>query len=219
MLVDQGRQGEFGKGAAAGQHFVKHNAKGVDVALRPNFAAADLFRRKVGWRADNIALGDAGLGADFHSDAKIAKIGVAIFIQQDVVGLDVPMYDAIAMSEGQSRADLLQDLAGRFRVQDAMLVNAVAQTAAAQIAHHQKRAVRLAPIVIQRHNMRMLQTSDNLSLAFKAADEFRRIGVFGQNDLDGHLAQNSALAGAVDNAIAPLTQKSLDIVRLNSCAS
>ncbi len=48
--------------------------------------------------------------------------------------------------------------------------------------------------------MGVLQAGDELGFGFEAADEFRVVGVAGQDDLDGHLALDQRLDGAVDDA-------------------
>ena len=80
----------------------------------------------------------------------------------------------------------------------------VAQAAAAQVAHDQIRPVRLAPVVVERHDVRVLEPGHELRLGLEAADELRIVGQRRADDLHRHLAPDLRLERAVDDPERPL---------------
>ncbi len=99
--------GDFGKGRAAGEHFVQHRAQRIDVAPCVHTAHVfDLLRRHVMRRAEHeIRLGGEGHGLDASrcerlGDAEVDDLGhrTAIHLSdEDVGGLEVAMNDAFLM--------------------------------------------------------------------------------------------------------------------------
>ena len=85
---------------------------------------------------------------------------------------------------------------------DWTILQLIFQTATPQQAHNQVSRIRFAPIIIQRHNVRVFQAGDKLSLGLKAANEIGVVGITGQNNFDGHIALNGWLQGPVDNTKA-----------------
>ena len=72
--------------------------------------------------------------------------------------------------------------------------------AAAQQAHDQVGHARFAPVVVQRHDVRMLEPRDQLRFGLEAADEVGVIGVLRQDDLDGDFALDERLHRPIDRA-------------------
>lgn len=88
---------------------------------------------------------------------------------------------------------VIQEYVGRFDV----LVQP-----ATQQAHNQVSGVRLTPVVVQRHDVRMLQPGDQMRLRLKAANEGRVVGKPGQDNLHGHVPLHRRLHGAIDDTEA-----------------
>ncbi|MCZ7627461.1 MAG: hypothetical protein M5R38_18345 [Candidatus Methylomirabilis sp.] len=93
--------------------------------------------------------------------------------------------------------DLIQQPGDRVHRPGTVTLNRIMEIAAAQPAHHQIGIVRLAPEIVQRHDVHVLQPGDDLGLRFEPADEFGRVGVARQDDLDGDFALDSRLEGAI----------------------
>ena len=76
----------------------------------------------------------------------------------------------------------------------------VGEAAGVDQAHHEVRGTRLAPVVVQRDDVRVLEPGDELGLGLEPADERRVVGELGPDHLDRHLAPDDRLVGAEDRA-------------------
>ena len=76
----------------------------------------------------------------------------------------------------------------------------VGEAAGVDEAHHQVRGTGLAPVVVQRDDVRVLQPGDELGLGLEAADERRIVGEPGLDHLDRHLPPDDRLVGAEHRA-------------------
>ena len=63
--------------------------------------------------------------------------------------------------------------------------------------------------------MRVFQPRNQLRFDFEAANELRLIGVFRQDDLDGDIATNRGLIGAIDYTEPPCTDALTQLVALD----
>ena len=63
-------------------------------------------------------------------------------------------------------------------------------------AHHEVGGTGLAPVVVQRDDVRVLEPGDELGLGLEPADERRVVGELGRDHLDRHLAPDDRLVGA-----------------------
>ena len=150
-----------GEGRLAGQHLVGHRAQRVHVAAGADVALAHrLLGRHVRRRAERHAgLGHAAAAGLLHRerDAEVGDQRLAI-LQQDVLGLDVAMDDALRV--GVTRGQLATSFVSRMRVVDRKLLlagQAVAERLALDERHDVvEEAVGLAG-VDQPEDVRMLQ--------------------------------------------------------------
>ena len=81
----------------------------------------------------------------------------------------------------------------------------VGEAAAVDQPHHQVRGTGLAPVVVQRDDVRVLQPGDELGLGLEPADERRIVGEPGLDHLDRHLTPDDRLIGAEHRAERPST--------------
>ena len=88
---------------------------------------------------------------------------------------------------GERAADLGKQARGSLQLPGAA-VERLSQRAAAQPAHHQVGAVGIAPVVVERDDVRVLELRDELCLGLEAADEGGLVDELGADDLDRHLA-------------------------------
>ena len=141
--------------------------------------------------------GDDLAGTD--RDPEVGQVGVAVVVEQDVVRVDVTVDHTGPMRRLEGVAQLIDHRHGLGGRERAVLEDR-GQAPAAHQTRHEVGRVRLAPVVVQRDDVRMLQRRDHLRLGLEAADEGRVVGEVGTDDLDRHLATDSGLIGAVGRA-------------------
>ena len=104
-----------GEGQAARQQLVEHRAHGVHVGGRGQLGTQGLLGRHVGGRAQHLAgAGAHGLDAAHHlGDAEVGHLERVGPAEEEVVGLDVAMEDALVVGVVQGAARRDHDAAGR----------------------------------------------------------------------------------------------------------
>ncbi len=161
--------------------------------------------------------GHAGAAGARHcqGDAEIGDQGLLV-VEQDVLGLDIPVDDAVAMRVIQRRADFGGDAHG---IRDGELLlsrQAIAERLALDERHDVvRRAVDLAGID-QPQDVGVLQVGDGLDLTQEplGADDGRELGA---QHLDGDLAVVLEVVGEVDGGHAALAELALDRVAVGQC--
>ena len=104
---------------AGGDHLVEHDGQRVHVASWISRLALSLFGRKIGGCThDRTGLGQivgrrSGNGA---CDAEVGHLDLAGIVDQYVAGLDVAMYDSIAVGERQRCSYVAGDVSGSVGV-------------------------------------------------------------------------------------------------------
>ena len=154
----------------AHQHFIRHRAKRIDVALGRDVAlphcllGAHVLRRAE--RHPRLGHPPAGGVRRREGDAEVGHQRAAV-VQQDVLRLDVALHDPPAVRVVERAGDLGGD-AHRVGNRELLLaVQPVAQRLALHVRHHiEEEAVGLARVV-QRKDMRMLQIRRDLDLGEK----------------------------------------------------
>ncbi len=73
-------------------------------------------------------------------------------------------------------------------------------------AHHEVGGAGLAPVVVERDDVRVFEPGDELGLGLEPADERRVVGELGRDHLDRHLAPDDRLVGAIDGAERAATE-------------
>ena len=136
--------------------------------------------------------------AGCFGNAKVTQVGVAIFVQQDIGWLDIAMNHTGTMGGMQRHADLPHDLHHKLDRQWPLLQQ-TEQAAAAQQAHHQESHTGLAPVIVERDDVGVLEPGNQLRFSAEAADEIRVIGIFRPDDLDRHISLEDGLGGAIDD--------------------
>ena len=113
------------EGHASGEHFVKHHAAAVNIAASVRRLTAGLLGAEIMDGAHNaVALGQRG--AIRHAgDAEIRDLDVALGVDEDILGLDVPVDNAVLVGvlEGRQNAD--GDLCGGLRIQAAFFMDQI----------------------------------------------------------------------------------------------
>ena len=157
--LHRGSGRKSGEGVATGEQFVQDDAQAVNVGLRRDGFVEKLLRRSIAGGDWQVRPGRFAAVLPGAGDAEIGQVSVAVFIQKDVGRFDIAMDDALPVGSGQGGGDLIDEGDGRCHPQRPFRQR-ILQTAAAQPAHDQKRAVRLAPVIIQRRDVGMFQPGD-----------------------------------------------------------
>ena len=140
-----------------------------------------------------------------EGDPEVGQVHVALVVEQQVAGLDVAVHDASMMSRAQCAADLIHDAHRLVEVERAV-DETILDRPSAQPAHHEVRAARLSPEVVERHDVGMLEAGDELRLVLEPADERGVVGEVGVDDLHRDIAAHAGLGRAVHDAEATLTE-------------
>ena len=198
----------------AGEHFVRDRAERVDVGARVDGAFP---HRRLGthvlWRAE----GESGLRHPSTSDrlhrernAEIRNEGLTV-VEQDVLGLDIPVYDTLSVRIVQGTRHFPRDA---HSLRDGELLLALqprTQRLAGHDGHHVIEQSLGVARVEQRQNVRMLQPRGGLDLRQEPLAAERRTQVWMQ-DFDGHLAIVLVVVREVDGRHTAGTELALDAV-------
>ena len=138
---------------------------------------------------------------DVVGDAEIGKVGVGIFVEQDVIGLNIAVDDTVTVRDHERGGDFIDQASGASGIPCPMF-QCLPQAAAGNPTHDQVRAIRLAPVVVERDDVRVFEAGDQFGFDLEAADKVGLVGVFGEDDFDGDGALEQRLIGAVDHAKA-----------------
>ncbi len=137
------------------------------------------------------------VGADGHTE--VGQVGEAVAVDEDVLRLHVAVDDTVAMGRAQRAGDLGEHGRGAIGRQRPAGEH-VGEAAGVDQSHHQVRGTGLAPVVVQRDDVRVLQPGDELGLGLEPADERRIVGEPGLDHLDRHLTPDDRLVGAEHRA-------------------
>ena len=142
-------------------------------------------------------IGDDASPSAAERNPEVVQVGVAVTIDEDVLRLDVAVDHAAAVGGPQGAGDLTEHRRGAIRGQRAE-PEGVGQAAGVDETHDEVGGAGFAPVVVERDDVRVLESGDQLGLRFEAADERRVVGQLGTDDLDRHLPADDRLVGAVD---------------------
>ena len=110
---------------------------------------------------------------------KSVEVGVAGLVEQDVARFDVAVDHADAVGGHQRAADLLDEAIDPLERPRPVAREGVGRRFAAQQPEHQVGAARLAPEVVERHDVGVLEAGHELRLGLEAADERGVVGQLG----------------------------------------
>ena len=111
MLQSDGDGGFSLKGQPSGEHFVEDNARRVNVGARVGPFPLGLFRGDIVDRTQRLLC--QRLGGVFQTgDAKVRHFDAAVPQHHDILRLDVPMDNPLAVRVGQPAHDLDDEVQG-----------------------------------------------------------------------------------------------------------
>ena len=144
-------------------------------------------------------------------DPEVGEIRKPVLVVQDVDGANVAMGDPRSMGDGQCTADATHQHVDVFQCHLATH-QPLLQRAAPQVAEHQERAARFAPVVVQRNDARVFEPCDQLCLGLEPTHEVGIVGALGAHDLHRDLAMKARLGRRVHRTVSALGDQRADLV-------
>jgi hypothetical protein len=133
-------------------------------------------------------------------DGEVREVGVPLLVEEHVRRAEISVHHSAAMSHPQGGGDLLED-PGRALVRHRVrAIEQLAEGAAPEEPGHDVRPTRLAPVVVDRRDVGMLERRDGLRVGLEAADERRIVRPMLVHDPDRDLPADVRLGRAVDDA-------------------
>lgn len=194
---DRGRRRERGH---AGETLEQHAAQGVDVGGCPDRARAEPFRRHVAERPGRGAgAGETGVRIRLR-EAEIHQVCEVPVVDEDVVGLHVPVAEPAAMGGVEGVGDLPDDLQGTLGGQRPGVGEQGAQVPTVDQSHvDEQSAVDLAPVV-DRDDMGVVQLRGDPRFAQEPVTGGGIAGDRRAEELQGDDPALARVGGAVDLA-------------------
>src|SRR5205823_3873104 len=133
------------EGRAARKHLVEDDPGAEDVGAVIDLLSPHLFRRHVFHRAGREVAGGAwaagGSGAGELGDAEVEDLERAVFAEEEVLGLEIAVDHAAAMSGGEAPGELQRDRSGLPRRQGARLEPLPQRPALQQLGNDERLAL------------------------------------------------------------------------------
>ena len=175
-----------GEGQLPGEHLVEHDAHGVDVRLVGDVVSPGLFRGDVVHRADGLVGHGLGLALQEPGDAEIGHLDGPVPQQHDVLGLDVPVDDALLVGVLQGQQDLGGEVQGLLPADGPFLLDILLQGDAVDVLHDDVLDLVPETHVVHPHDVGVGQQGDGLGLVAETPEEIAVVGELLLQDLDGH---------------------------------
>ncbi len=150
----------------SGQQLVQNDAQAehVRTAVDEMPLAAGLFRAHVGRRADEFIVRAFAEVLVLERDAEVGHVGPLVIVDQNVLGLDVAMDEALGVRIVQGFGDRRHDF-GRLDERQRMLLNPPSQIGPFdELGDHITQTVVGAADVEHRHDGRMIEARQNAGL-------------------------------------------------------
>ena len=207
----------------SGERLRHDETERVEVRLWPHGRPADLLGRHVAGRPDDLAIvRDARLllvlpgQLDPAGDPEIQDLHevrlARVIDEQHVRRLDVAMHDAKRVRLHQRLQDLRRDAShaeGRERASPQLLLD---RSTAQELEHDERQSELGGPEVEEAHGVGMLEALDQRGLAREPLEHAVRVHGLDEDHLDGDLAAERLLDGAIHGAVAALTEELDELV-------
>ena len=228
--ADQLGRARAGERAAAGEHLVEDRPQGEDVRPVVRHLAAGLLGGQVADRADHRArvrgpgrgrraaeVAGAGEQRILAREAEVEDLDAPVVEEEEVLGLDVAVNDALLVRRRQALRHVRRVLGGLAHAERPVAQPRAHRLALEQLRHHVQ-ALPLLSGVVDGDDVGVRERGDRLRLRLEAG---QRVGVLeevlGQH-LDRHVALEPGVAGAVDLPHPAGAEWADDLVRAEAMA-
>jgi hypothetical protein len=160
----------------------------------------------------------------YHAgDAKIVKDGTAVFAQQYIIGLYIPMDNALLVGVGQSGGNL-QDEFNRLADGQPLVgfvqgLQMLFERLPLHKFHHQKVSFLFLAKIINMDDMAVAEAGDGPRLLLEPRPEVGIDGQFGADEFEGHVAVEARLVRLVHLGHAAFAQFLYQLVLSNGLPS
>ena len=148
---------------------------------------------------------------------EIREVAVPLLVEKDVGGFEITMDDPLAVGAASAlpTCSSSREAGSRFHGPRS---SACRERAAPQPAHDEVGTLGVAPVVVQRDRVWMLELRYQLGLGLEAADERRVVDQLGTDDLDRDLPPDRRLVRAIDDAEVTAADLLAQLVAANRAA-
>ena len=147
----------------------------------------------------------------FSDRREAGEVGVAVVVEQDTGRANVAVDDLAPVGVAERGTHLLDD-PQRDRWLQWAVGERVLERATAQQRHHEVPAGRIAPVVVQADDVRVVEVREQSAIGLEAADEVGLVGDVAWDDPDRDLTAHRRLVGAVDRRSGTATEQRPDLV-------
>ena len=182
----------------ADEHLVQDDAEAVDVRGGGRGLAACLLRAEVVDRAEGrTGQRDLCLG-DGPRDAEVDDLDLAVLADEHVAGLDVAVHEAPCVGRRERPGDRGPDAGDLPRRQRPAPAQDRREVLAVDQLHDDVRAARVLAVVVHGHDVRVAERRGRLGLLAEARREVGVAQVLGSEELEGDVAAEPGVRGAID---------------------
>ena len=185
------------EGQAPREHLEEHHADRIEVRRGGDRVALRLLGREV-LRGAHDRAGLRHLRGAAAGDAEVRDLRVAVVVHDHVVRLEVAVDDPALVGEAGGAQDLNPEVDRLLLRQWRLGREDVLERAALQVLHRDVVGALVLAAVEDRDHVRVLQAGRRRRLAPEALHELLVLGEAAMQDLQGHLAAEVRVLGAVD---------------------
>ena len=187
------------KGNPSGQHLIKNDPGGINIARCLSAFASGLFGRKIMYRTHDVvsarqrrAVGNAG-------DPEVRHLNMPVCVNKNILRLNIPMNDPVSVSVLQGAENTNGNLAGQGRSQLASFLNHFLQGFPLNIFHHQVTVFVIHAYIQQVNNIVMGHFAGSFRFTLKAADKLYIFIKLRPEYLYRHIVPGSQINSAINN--------------------
>ena len=197
---------------ATGRELEQHAAHAEQVAAAVDLLPLHLLGGHVVGGSHHVS--GAGHRRGGHvRHAEVHDLHRAVFLDEDVGGLDVAVDDARLVRVGEPSEHLHDHRHLALERHRRRLAHGLLEVLALQELHRdERRAVGVIAEVEDHHHVRVGHLGDRPRLALEADLQLRVVGDLGDHDLEGHVAVEHGVVGQVNLAHGALAEGTEDVV-------